>query len=101
MFATKGFMLALHVPSSFAKYKNELTRVLYRVGGKSNIDIRKEWSFLDDLRNIGAEASSPYSSVSSYQKEREGFTFEFLSTIWPGRLHRLLLPLSQAVVPLQ
>lgn len=54
MFATKGFMLSLHVPSSFAKYKSKLTRALYRVGRKSNIDIRKEWSFLNDLRNISA-----------------------------------------------
>jgi hypothetical protein len=59
MFATKGFMIALHVPSSFAKYKNKLTRALYRVGRKSsNIDVRKEWSFLDDLRSISAEAIS-------------------------------------------
>jgi hypothetical protein len=50
-------MLALHVPSSFAKYKNRLTRALYRGERKSNIDVRKEWSFLDDLRNISAEAS--------------------------------------------
>ena len=71
MFATKGFMLALHVPSSFAKYKSDLTRALYRAGRKSNIDVRKEWSFLDDLRNISAQ-SSRSSSVSSYQKEREG-----------------------------
>jgi hypothetical protein len=72
MFATKGFMIALHVPSSFAKYKNRLTRALYRVGRKSsNIDVRKEWSFLDDLKSIGAEASLS-SSFSGYQKEREG-----------------------------
>jgi len=36
-------MIALHVPSSFAKYKNKLTWTLYKVGRKtSNIDVRKE-----------------------------------------------------------
>jgi hypothetical protein len=39
MFATKGFMIALHVPSSFAKYKNKLTRTLYKVGRKLAISM--------------------------------------------------------------
>jgi hypothetical protein len=70
MFATKGFMIALHVPSSFAKYKNKLTRALYRVGRKSsNIDVRKEWSFLDDLKSISAEAISQSSLDSGYQQD--------------------------------
>jgi hypothetical protein len=70
MFATKGFMIALHAPSSFAKYKNRLTRALYRVGRKSsNIDVRKEWSFLDDLRSISAEAISQSSLDSRYEQE--------------------------------
>ena len=70
MFATKGFMIALHVPSSFAKYKNRLTRALYRIGRKSsNIDVRKEWSFLDDLRGISAEAISQSYLDSGYQQE--------------------------------
>ena len=72
MFVTKGFMIALHVPSSFAKYKNRLTRALYRIGRKSssNIDVRKGWSFLNDLKIISANAFSPSSSfASSYQNE--------------------------------
>ena len=70
IFATKGFMIALHVPSSIAKYKNRLTRALYRVGRKSsNIDVRKEWLFLDDLKSIGAEALSQSSLDSGYQQE--------------------------------
>jgi hypothetical protein len=77
MFATKGFMIALHVPSSFAKYKNKLTRALYRVGRKtSNIDVRKEWSFLEDLKSISAEASfdSGYQQdeVSRERKQKHG-----------------------------
>ena len=53
MFATKGFMLALHVPISFAKDKNRLTRALYRIG-KSGvvIDVKKEWTFINDLLMI-------------------------------------------------
>jgi len=32
-------MIALHVPSSFAKYKNKLTRTLYKVGRKLAISM--------------------------------------------------------------
>ena len=54
MFATKGFMLALHVPASFARDKNRLTRALYRIG-KSGIviDVKKEWTFINDIRQFG------------------------------------------------
>src|SRR5918999_1636307 len=51
MFATKGFMLALHVPASFAKHKNNLTRALYRIGKKT--DVKKRWNFIDEIRNSG------------------------------------------------
>lgn len=50
-FSTKGFMIALHVPSSLAKNKNKLTRALYRIG-KTRVDVKKEWKFLTDLKNI-------------------------------------------------
>ena len=53
MFATKGFMLALHVPSSFARYKNRLTRALYRIGKSGVIDVRKQWTFLNELKQFG------------------------------------------------
>jgi len=46
-------MLALHVPSSFVRYKNRLTRSLYRIGRGGPLDIRNEWRFLDDLRRLG------------------------------------------------
>ena len=49
MFATKGFMLAMHVPSFLAKDKSKLTRSLYRIG-KSNVDVKQEWKFLNDLK---------------------------------------------------
>jgi hypothetical protein len=54
MFATKGFMLALHVPASFARDKNRLTRALYRIS-KSGIviDVKKEWTFINDIRQFG------------------------------------------------
>jgi hypothetical protein len=51
MFATKGFMLALHVPASFAKHKNRLTRALYRVGKKA--DVKQQWDFIDEIRSSG------------------------------------------------
>jgi hypothetical protein len=50
-FATKGFMIALHVPSSLAKTKNRVTRALYRIG-KTRVDVKQEWKFLDELKNI-------------------------------------------------
>jgi hypothetical protein len=50
-FSTKGFMIALHVPSSLAKNKNKLTRALYRIG-KTRVDVKKEWKFLTELKNI-------------------------------------------------
>ena len=46
-FATKGFMIALHVPSSLAKSKNRLTRAMYRIG-KTRVDVKKEWKFLNE-----------------------------------------------------
>ena len=49
MFPTKGFMVALHVPASFAKQKNKLTRALYRVGKKA--DVRKRWDFIEEIRS--------------------------------------------------
>jgi hypothetical protein len=51
LFATKGFMVALHVPASFAKDKNKLTRALYRAGKKA--DVRKRWDFIEEIRNSG------------------------------------------------
>jgi hypothetical protein len=50
-FATKGFMIALHVPSALAKNKNTLTRALYRIG-KTRVDVKKEWKFLNELKNL-------------------------------------------------
>jgi hypothetical protein len=49
MFATKGFMLALHVPASFAKDKNKLLRALYRAGKR--VDVRKKWDFIEEIKS--------------------------------------------------
>jgi hypothetical protein len=53
IFATKGFMLALHVPSSFARYKNRLTRALYRISKSGVVDVKKKWTFLNELKQFG------------------------------------------------
>ncbi|MFL6498650.1 MAG: hypothetical protein ACJ70U_08150 [Nitrososphaera sp.] len=58
-FATKGFMIALHVPSSFARSKNRLTRALYRIG-KTRVDVKKEWNFLDELENLNYMQEARY-----------------------------------------
>jgi hypothetical protein len=62
MFATKGFMLALHVPSSFARYKNKLTRALYRISKCGIVDVKKKWTFLSELKQFGI--SSIQSSIN-------------------------------------
>jgi hypothetical protein len=31
MFGTQGFLIAMHVPASFAKDKNKITRALYHI----------------------------------------------------------------------
>ena len=53
IFATKGFMLALHVPASFAKDKNRLTRALYRLRKSGIVDVKNEWIFLNEIRQFG------------------------------------------------
>ncbi len=66
MFATKGFMLALHVPASFAKDKNRLTRALYRIGKNSVVvDVKKEWTFINDLRQFGINNIQQQETVST------------------------------------
>ena len=50
MFRTKGFMIAMHVPASFANKKGPLTRALYRVG--KSADVKKQWDFIDELRGL-------------------------------------------------
>jgi hypothetical protein len=53
MFATKGFMLALHVPASFARYKNRLTRELYRIA-KTGVNVKNQWTFLNEIIQLGS-----------------------------------------------
>jgi hypothetical protein len=53
IFANKGFMLALHVPASFAKHKNKLSRALYHAG--KNADVKKSWDFIEEIRSSGNE----------------------------------------------
>jgi hypothetical protein len=55
LFATKGFMLALHVPASFTKDKNRLTRALYRISKNGVVDIKNEWTFLNEIRQFGMD----------------------------------------------
>src|SRR5215216_6312278 len=52
MFGTKGFLIAMHVPTSFVKDKNKITRTLYHIA-KTGINIKREWSFLNDIKNLG------------------------------------------------
>jgi hypothetical protein len=53
MFATRGFLVAMHVPSDFAKKKNELMRQLRQM--RRSVDVRKPWDFLSELESYGYE----------------------------------------------
>ena len=44
MFGTKGFLIAMHVPTTFAKDKNKITRALYHIA-KTGVNIKKELEF--------------------------------------------------------
>lgn len=86
IFSTKGFMIALHVPTSFAKHKNDLSRALYRAGKK--VDVRKGWDFIEEIRSSGygqQAAEDPLSilkirlakgeiSAQEYEKLRQTLT---------------------------
>lgn len=63
IFATKGFMVALHVPASFAKHKNKLSRALYRAG--KNANVKKPWDFIEEIRSssYGQQAAEDALSI--------------------------------------
>lgn len=68
MFNTKGFMIAMHVPTSFIKDKNRISRYLYRLG-KDKFDVRNEWSFLDNLKEFGYYTNN--GNTTSSQKKSD------------------------------
>ena len=74
MFATKGFMLALHVPASFARYKNRLTRELHRIA-KTGVNVKNQWTFLNEIIQLGSNnlkqvtQSSISTVLNTYQIE--------------------------------
>ncbi len=51
MFATRGFMVAMHVPASFARNKNKLMRALYRAA--KTCSVKDKWTFLADVKSFG------------------------------------------------
>lgn len=67
LFATKGFMIALHVPSNLAKKKNEILRILYRIGKQPDFKIHEEWSF---LKVIGESLKSDDDNQSKSKTEK-------------------------------
>ncbi|MBV9175550.1 MAG: SHOCT domain-containing protein [Nitrososphaeraceae archaeon] len=69
LFATKGFMLALHVPVSFAKDKNRLTRALYRISKNGVVDIKNEWTFLNEITQFGID-----NTISNNNNQITGIT---------------------------
>jgi hypothetical protein len=48
---SRGYLITMHVPSDFARKKNELIRKLSRI--KGDVDVKKNWRFLDELEEFG------------------------------------------------
>jgi hypothetical protein len=65
VFATKGYMIALHVPSSLSRKKNEIMRLLYGVSKRNNLDVKKEWLFLNEIE----ESLNPEDEKQSRSKK--------------------------------
>lgn len=61
MYGTRGYLITMHVPSDFARKKNELNRQLRRI--KSDVDVKKEWKFLDELE--------PYGYIATLSQEKK------------------------------
>jgi hypothetical protein len=56
MYGTRGYLIAMHVPSDFAARKNNLLREIRR--NKGNTNVKEPWSFLDKVENYGADTNS-------------------------------------------
>ena len=54
-FGTRGYLIAMHVPSKFAKQKSELLRKLRRLSGE--VDIKNEWKFIEKAKEYGYNPS--------------------------------------------
>ena len=63
MYGTKGFMIAMHVPTSFASRKNRLNRALYREGKIANPKDR--WNFIDRVQEFGFAGDSSGTDVKA------------------------------------
>ena len=62
MYGTPGYLVTMHVPSDFAREKNELARRLRRKKGST--DVKKPWTtFLEEME--------PYSYESVRKKKEE------------------------------
>jgi hypothetical protein len=77
IFATKGFMLALHVPASFAKDKNRLTRALYRLGKSGIVNVKNEWTFLNDISQFGFNNMQQQQTVSITKTEKSNSNMNY------------------------
>jgi hypothetical protein len=51
MYATRGFLITMHVPSDYARSKNELLRRIRALGKQRSV--KQDWDFLDDLEQFG------------------------------------------------
>ncbi|MCL5068879.1 MAG: hypothetical protein M1368_11095 [Thaumarchaeota archaeon] len=56
LFGTRGYLIAIHVPSDFARKKNVLLRKLRQIRG--NVDVKKEWEFLNEVAQFGYDSTT-------------------------------------------
>jgi hypothetical protein len=66
MFGTKGFLITMHVPISFVKDKNKITRALYHIA-KTETNIKKEWKFLNNIKSLGHNYKT--NTIPNYRNE--------------------------------
>jgi hypothetical protein len=101
--ATKGFMLAMHVPSFLAKDKSKLTRSLYRIG-KSSVDVRQEWKFLNDLKILlpfrQLEGFTDTQTTTKKEKEQKQEPITWVSNIFEIKVLEVFSSLFGLAKPL-
>lgn len=67
MYATRGYLVTMHVPSDFAAKKNALLRQIRRLKGRALI--KEPWDFLSDLENYGYERNRIEASTTGERKQ--------------------------------
>jgi hypothetical protein len=68
MFGSKGYLIAMHVPSYFAAKKNDLLRQIRRLRG--SVSVKRPWTFLDGLEQYGVDSYEETSQKPNGRSKR-------------------------------